>query len=139
MNFDKINQKLEETMCFSANEDKIGKVSAELLQYLGQKKIIIYPAGALGQLLEKTLASYNISIFSFIDRESPNLVKIGETPVYAPNYLEKLDEIGNSIFSILRPHIDKENSILFMIADMHLDDKQKKTILDKFKKFDSKK
>ncbi|HHT9158323.1 MAG: hypothetical protein A2099_08030 [Planctomycetes bacterium GWF2_39_10] len=92
MNFDKINQKLEETMCFSANEDKIGKVSAELLQYLGQKKIIIYPAGALGQLLEKTLASYNISIFSFIDRESPNLVKIGETPVYAPNYLEKLDE-----------------------------------------------
>ena len=50
--------------------------------------------------------------------------------------LEKLDEIGNSIFSILRPHIDKENSILFMIADMHLDDKQKKIILGKFKKFD---
>ena len=50
--------------------------------------------------------------------------------------LEKLDEIGNSIFSILRPHIDKENNILFMIADMHLDDKQKKIILGKFKKFD---
>ena len=50
---------------------------------------------------------------------------------------EKLNEIGDNILSILRPHIDKENNILFMMADMHLDDKQKKTILDKFKKFDS--
>lgn len=50
---------------------------------------------------------------------------------------DKLDEIGNAILSILRPHIDKENNMLFMMADMHLDDKQKKTILDKFKKFDS--
>ncbi len=49
---------------------------------------------------------------------------------------EKLNEIGNNILSILRPHIDKENNILFMMADMHLDDKQKKTILEKFKKFD---
>src|SRR3989338_9203056 len=48
-----------------------------------------------------------------------------------------LNETGNSIFSILRPHIDKENNMLFMMADMHLDDKQKKIILDKFKKFDS--
>ena len=48
-----------------------------------------------------------------------------------------LNETGNSIFSILRPHIDKENNMLFMMADMHLDDKRKKIILDKFKKFDS--
>jgi len=52
---------------------------------------------------------------------------------------EKLNEIGNNILFILRPHIDKENNVLFMMADMHLDDKQKKIILDKFKKFDSKK
>jgi len=51
--------------------------------------------------------------------------------------LEKLNEIGDNILYILRPHIDKENNILFMMVDMHLDDKQKKTILDKFKKFDS--
>jgi|SRR3989344_535176 len=49
-----------------------------------------------------------------------------------------LNEIGDNIFSILRPHIDKENNMLFMMADMHLDDKQKKKILDKFKKFDLK-
>ncbi len=52
-------------------------------------------------------------------------------------YLEKLNEDGNNILSILRPHIDKEDNMLFMMADMHLDDKQKKTILEKFKKFDS--
>lgn len=52
---------------------------------------------------------------------------------------EKLSEIGNNILSILQPHIDKENNILFMMADMHLDDKQKEIILEKFKKFDSKK
>lgn len=52
--------------------------------------------------------------------------------------LEKLNEIGTHIISLLRQHIDKENNILFMIADMHLDDKQKKAILDKFKKIDKK-
>src|SRR3989338_10703562 len=50
---------------------------------------------------------------------------------------EKLNEIGNNILSILRPHIDKENNMLYMMADMHLGDKQKKAILEKFKKFDS--
>lgn len=50
---------------------------------------------------------------------------------------EKLNESGNNIFSILRLHIDKENNMLFMIADMHLDGEQKRTILDKFKEFDS--
>ncbi|MEK7624580.1 MAG: hemerythrin domain-containing protein [Patescibacteria group bacterium] len=52
------------------------------------------------------------------------------------NDFEKLNEIGKNIFSILRPHIDKENSMLFMIADMHLDDEQKKTITEKFKEID---
>ena len=50
---------------------------------------------------------------------------------------KKLNEIGNNILYILRPHIDKENNMLFMMADMHLGDKQKKAILEKFKKFDS--
>jgi len=51
---------------------------------------------------------------------------------------ERIEEIGNHIIQLLRQHIDKENNILFMMADMHLDDKQKKTILEKFKKIDSK-
>lgn len=49
----------------------------------------------------------------------------------------KLGDAGGRIFSILRPHISKENDILFMIADMHLDDRQKRTILEKFRRFDA--
>lgn len=53
------------------------------------------------------------------------------------NDFEKLNETGKSIFSILRPHIDKENNMLFTIADMHLDDEQKKTVAEKFEEIDS--
>ena len=50
--------------------------------------------------------------------------------------IKKLDSSGSHIINILRPHIEKENSMLFMMADMHLDSKQKEAILKKFKKFD---
>ncbi|MDO8741100.1 MAG: hemerythrin domain-containing protein [Candidatus Woesearchaeota archaeon] len=48
----------------------------------------------------------------------------------------KLDYNGSHIINLLRQHIDKENNMLFMMADMHLDEKQKKAISEKFKKFD---
>ena len=47
----------------------------------------------------------------------------------------KLNYNGSHIINLLRQHIDKENNMLFMMADMHLDEKQKKAILGKFKKF----
>lgn len=50
--------------------------------------------------------------------------------------IKKLGENGNQIIAVLRPHIDKENNMLFMMAEMHLDEKQKKAVLEKFKKFD---
>ena len=50
----------------------------------------------------------------------------------------KLEEIGNHIISLLRDHIDKENNMLFMMAEMHLDDKQKEIIIKKFKEIDGK-
>ena len=48
----------------------------------------------------------------------------------------RLSKDGNHIFDVLRPHIDKENNILFMMADMHLDEKQKDELAKKFRKFD---
>ena len=51
----------------------------------------------------------------------------------------KLAEIGSHIISLLREHIDKENNMLFMMAEMHLDDKQKEIIIKKFKDIDLKK
>ena len=52
------------------------------------------------------------------------------------NNSENLNETGSYIINLLREHIDKENNMLFMMAEMHLDDKQKKSILERFKKFD---
>jgi len=46
----------------------------------------------------------------------------------------KQDSTGYHIISLLRDHINKENTMLFMIADMHLDEKQNRIILDKFDK-----
>lgn len=50
--------------------------------------------------------------------------------------LKNLAETGSHIINLLRQHIDKENNMLFMMADMHLDEKQKKAIFEKFRKFD---
>ncbi|HLD37232.1 MAG TPA: hemerythrin domain-containing protein [Candidatus Nanoarchaeia archaeon] len=50
----------------------------------------------------------------------------------------KLNENGSHIIELLRQHIDKEDNILFMMAEMHLDDRQKKAVLERFKKFDKK-
>ena len=69
-------------------------------------------------------------------KELVGLIKKFKENIKAKNF-EKLNEIGGNISSILRPHIDKENNILFMIADMHLDSNQKKAIMKKFKEFDS--
>ena len=53
--------------------------------------------------------------------------------------INNLIETGSHIISLLREHIDKENNMLFMMVEMHLDDKQKKIILKKFKEIDLKK
>lgn len=68
-------------------------------------------------------------------RELVELIKNFKKSLKTGDFGE-LSGIGGRIFSILRPHIDKENNMLFMMADMHLDSKQKKTILEKFKKID---
>ena len=52
---------------------------------------------------------------------------------------ENLNKIGDHIINLLREHIDKENNMLFMMAEMHLDNKQKEIIIKKFKGIDLKK
>lgn len=69
-------------------------------------------------------------------KEIVELIRQFKENIKSKNF-ERLNEIGGNISSILRPHIDKENNILFMIADMHLDSNQKKAVLKKFKEFGS--
>ena len=53
--------------------------------------------------------------------------------------INNLIETGSHIINLLREHIDKENNMLFMMAEMHLNDKQKEIIIKKFKEIDLKK
>ena len=52
--------------------------------------------------------------------------------------LDELKDVGKYIVNVLRQHIDKENNILFIMADMHLDEKQKANILKRFNEIDAK-
>lgn len=52
--------------------------------------------------------------------------------------IQNMTTVGTHIISLLRQHIDKENNILFMIADMHLEKAQKESILAQFKKREAK-
>src|SRR3989344_3045384 len=52
------------------------------------------------------------------------------------NNSKNLNETGSYIINLLREHIDKENNMLFMMAEMHLDNKQKEIILKKFREID---
>ena len=62
-------------------------------------------------------------------------IKNSKDAIKTKNF-KKLDDNGSHIIELLRQHIDKENNILFMMAEMHLDSKQKEAISEKFKKFD---
>lgn len=43
---------------------------------------------------------------------------------------------GMEIINTLRPHIDKENNVLFMMAEMHMSEKQKLDVLKKMNKIE---
>ncbi len=69
-------------------------------------------------------------------RELVNYIKSFKENIKSRDF-ERMNKSGGNILSILRPHIDKENNILFMMAEMHLSSEQKKAISEKFKKLDS--
>lgn len=45
-----------------------------------------------------------------------------------------LQERGTHFVTVLREHINKEDNILFMMADMHLDQEQVNSVLERFEK-----
>lgn len=46
---------------------------------------------------------------------------------------------GNIFIGTLRPHIEKEDNMLFMMADMHMDEAQIETVLRRFEELESSK
>jgi organic radical activating enzyme len=63
-----------------------------ILQELKDQKVIIYPAGAVGKLLAKTLSYYNISPEFFIDRQATDIKSVDGVEVRDPSVLAKIDD-----------------------------------------------
>ncbi|MCM8784941.1 MAG: hemerythrin domain-containing protein [Candidatus Omnitrophica bacterium] len=54
------------------------------------------------------------------------------------NSLKDIVENASGYINLLRQHIDKENDILYMMADMHIPDKKQKILLKEFEKVEEK-
>lgn len=53
--------------------------------------------------------------------------------------ISQIIENARNYIAILNDHIDKENNILYMMADMHLSEEQQKELLKGFKKIETEK
>lgn len=69
-----------------------------ILEDLKGKKIIIYPAGALGRLLSQTLQVYNIDTFLFIDRAAAEMSVVDGIPVKDPSVISTIKD--NSVILV---------------------------------------
>ncbi|MGD9158493.1 MAG: radical SAM protein, partial [Desulfobacteraceae bacterium] len=84
------------------NEDQIisQRAIGQLINQLSSKKIVIYPAGKLGQQLQKTLSEYDIDIDFFVDRAYERLKSINGIVVNSPDTLSELDSRFQVIISV---------------------------------------
>ncbi len=96
--------------------EKINFLTDELLCELKNKKIIIYPAGYMGQLVEKTLAEYGINIEFYIDRSAEIINKIKKTPVYG---VQRLSGLSENTVVLVSANLDTMARQLSNIAKEH--------------------
>ena len=86
-----------------ANPHLISLRINELLEELKKNKIVIYPAGYLGLLLERTLSEYGITIECFIDRSADIIKKIKTIPVIEP---QRLSEFSADTVVLVSANLD---------------------------------
>ncbi|MCX5813462.1 MAG: radical SAM protein [Proteobacteria bacterium] len=98
-----IKDALLEISSTNPNLDKIKPMIDELLQQLRKNKIVIYPAGYLGQLLEKTLLEQGIAINFYIDRAADKIKQINNIPVFEP---QRLCELSNDTVVLVSANLD---------------------------------
>jgi len=89
-----VNTKISKTQAINNKEID------EVLDQLSSKKIIIYPAGVLGQQLQKTLSEYDIDIAYYVDRAYESLKSINGVVVHPPDIFSKLDSQFQVIISV---------------------------------------
>ena len=112
------NVMLKITSC-SHDLKKISPLANQLVQELKKKYVVIYPAGYVGQLLQKTLTEYGVTIKAFLDRDTEKVLKTTSIPIMEP--LRSTDLPDNSVIlvsanlgsmvdqlsNIIRQHNDK--------------------------------
>lgn len=67
-------------------------MSGKLIELLKKRKILIYPAGMNGQLIQSTLKIGNIDVEYFVDRAFESLKNINGVPVKSVDTLKDLDD-----------------------------------------------
>lgn len=72
---------------------------------LKDKKIIIYPAGNNGQLIQETLDEYNIQVEGFVDKAFESIKKIKDIQVFSQ---DKLKELDNNFFVIIAVNLPSQ-------------------------------
>lgn len=87
-----INTAFKGISSFPHNSDKINSLINEVIQEIKKYNIVIYPAGYLGQFINKTLSEYHIAVESYFDRAADNIIKINNIPVFEPKRLGELSD-----------------------------------------------
>lgn len=89
---EKINKILKESEDKGINLQETEKISDEIIEVLKNKKLVIYPAGINGQLLQKTLLEYGINIEFFVDKAYEDIKNIAGINVFSPDKLKEINE-----------------------------------------------
>jgi hypothetical protein len=83
------------------------------------KRVLIYPAGALGRLLSKTLRSYGIITEYFIDRAAGEIGLVSGIPVKDPSFLSSADR--NSVVLVAANTMPLYNTLKGVVEENNQD------------------
>ncbi len=72
--------------------ENIDAASKEVVEILRDKKIVVYPAGTNGKLIQDALLSHGIKIAYFADKSYESLKSIKEAPVYDSSALADITD-----------------------------------------------
>lgn len=119
------NEMLKTTSC-SHDLKENSPLTDQLVQELKKKYVVIYPAGYVGQLLQKTLSEYGVTIDAFLDRDTEKVLKTTSIPIMEPS--QSTDLPDNSVV-LVTANLDSMVDLLSNIIRQHND---KLTILNGF-------
>ncbi len=98
-----INNAMLKTTSCSNDLEKISTLAYQLVQELKKKYVVIYPAGYVGQLLQKTLSAYGVTTEIFLDRDTEKILKTISIPIVNPTRSTDLPD----------------NSVVLVSANLH--------------------